>query len=70
MKGARNTNLMESDVVPALKPWTPSIYTLLIFQEQSSVNIVVAVMWKMRDQGQRLTMPYELVDLVTKYGAE
>jgi hypothetical protein len=44
MTVARNTKLIDSDEVPALKPWTPSIHTLLTLQEKSSVIIVEEVM--------------------------
>ncbi len=53
--------------VHAPKPWTPSIHAQWPMSSQRKVYLAVAVLWKVRDQGRLMQMPYELVDIVLRH---
>jgi hypothetical protein len=50
--------------VPLRKPWTPATHALWPLSAQSSLHIAIAVLWKVREQGRQMQVPYELVEMI------
>jgi WD40 repeat protein len=53
--------------VPAPKPWTSSTHALWPLPAQHIVHMAVVVLWKVRDQGRLMQVPYELVEMIAKF---
>ncbi len=52
---------------PAPKPWTSSTHALWSLSAQHIVHMAVAVLWKVRDQGRLMQVPYELVEIILRH---
>jgi hypothetical protein len=53
--------------VPALKPWTSSTHALWPLPAQHIVHMAVVVLWKVRNQGRLMQVPYELVEIIVRH---
>ncbi len=53
--------------VPAAKPWTSSTHALWPLPAQHIVHMAVVVLWKVRDQGRLMQVPYELVEIILRH---
>ncbi len=53
--------------VPAPKPWTSSTHALWSLPAQDIVHMAVVVLWKVREQGRLMQVPYELVEIILRH---
>ncbi len=58
---------IRNPTVPAPKPWTSSTHALWSLPAQHIVHMAVVVLWKMRDQGRLMQVPYELVEIILRH---
>jgi WD40 repeat protein len=56
-----------NSTVPAPKPWTSSTHALWPLPAQHIVHKAVVVLWKVRDQGRLMQVPYELVEIILRH---
>jgi hypothetical protein len=56
-----------NSTVPAPKPWTSSTHALWPLPAQHIVHMAVVVLWKVRDQGRLMQVPYELVEIILRH---